>query len=419
MKAQKTLWAALATWQFLVSPVAAADDTSPSTVLFQLRGQQSIRGGRYSEIAQFQENLIARAKQCNIDVASKKLVVDGTFGPATSALLTKVASCPTIAAKLARYDQARSGAISTGAWQVIAPNVSMPDALARAHTMTLSYEATDYGDIEFNLGTRDDGILTWGPLGATAGQARQVQAILRAVNQQSPELIDVAFGNEATSIRQLSEALAESDVEAIIQSVQASGSRTTAWQKGFATLGESKLVRDTYDSVMGDTGTSGIFEGVADFYCSYWSRGWIPTEIDYAYFFDRAVQMDVRQAKVDSAMTAVDRLETTIHRTMTPAERRRAISANFTAGNPTWTGDRLARDVAYYVDAIPIESLSNQSFSNLRDSKYAIGASAAGEITNWRARSGKRASDFGLSDERVAAPPRQMHAARPACKAPE
>ena len=69
--------------------------------------------------------------------------------------------------------------------------------------MSFKFEATDYGTIEWNVGTGDGGILTWGPLGATAGQAFQVQRILADIDQKYPETISSAFGTEANAIRAL------------------------------------------------------------------------------------------------------------------------------------------------------------------------------------------------------------------------
>lgn len=65
--------------------------------------------------------------------------------------------------------------------------------------MALGLEATDYPDIEFN--TPDDGgILTWGPQGATVGQAHQVQQILSAADGELSGRIDRAFRTEAPAI---------------------------------------------------------------------------------------------------------------------------------------------------------------------------------------------------------------------------
>jgi hypothetical protein len=387
-----------------------------SIVLFRISGSQSIRGGRFGSLADFQQHLLPLAKKCGLTIANDARFADGTFGSQTALVIAKLTVCPDFGASLAATDPARGGAVSSGFWRIVAPDVAVPDAIYRAHTMTLSYESTDYVDIEFNTGTTDSGILTWGPLGATAGQAQQVQAILLLVDQRLAHLIDQSFGSEAQAIRLFANTRKTSSLESQVAEVKASPGRSAAWRSGFEALGANRDVRDIYDTVMGDKGTSGIFEGIADFYCSYWSKGWKPTEIDYAFFFDRAVQMDVRQEKTNTAATAVQDAESRLKRSLTAAERRRAISANFTAG-AQWAEDRLARDVAYYIDGIPAASLSNTSLSALRDPS-ATGPVVKDEAVHWAARSGKRASDFGLSDDRLSPPPAGMAAARTKCIAP-
>ncbi|WP_157977950.1 hypothetical protein [Paraburkholderia kururiensis] len=414
-----TIW--IVVWFMFASTLAvqslAQTNTEESVVVFRISGQQSIRGGKFGSLAEFQHRLASAAKRCGIPIANEDRFADGTLGPQTFAVILKVAACPDFANSLATDDPARNGAVSSGLWRVVAPDLAIPDGHDRSHTMTLSYESTDYTDIEFNVGTTDPGILTWGPLGATAGQAQQVQAILLLVDQQSPQLIDQSFASEAHAIRLFANTHRTSSLEAQVSAVNASASRAAAWRHGFAALGAVKEVRDDYDIVMGDAGTAGIFEGVADFYCSYWANGWRPTEIDYAFFFDRAVQMDVRQAKTTKAVTAVRNVENRLQRSLSTAERRRAISANFTA-SPRWAEDRLARDVAYYIDAIPAASLTNRSLSSLRDDSLAMGPPVDDEAARWEARSGKRASDFGLSDERLSPAPPLMAKVRANCNAP-
>ncbi|WP_031358497.1 hypothetical protein [Caballeronia sordidicola] len=418
MKLCLTVFRRLTALTVCAASLATAQNAPESIVLFRPQPHQTIRDGRYGAVILFQRQLAVAAETCGISIPDERSFADGTIGPATAQTISKVTACASIGPSLAVDDPARKGAISTGLWHVISPDIVVPSAQSRAHTMTFSYEATDYTDIEFNVGTRDQGILTWGPLGATAGQAFQVQAILRKIDDKSPLLIGENFGSEAESVRSLSQTRTESSATALVSSVAAVPARRAAWTQGFRSLASSKDVRDIYDAVMGDKGTSGIFEGVADFYCSYWTNGWVPTEVDYAFFFDRAVQIDVRQEKTREATAAVAAFEAKAHRFLSPAERRRIIAANFTAGNLSWVADRLARDVAYYIDSIPEPTLSNESLVSLRDTHAPALMDLKDEIHLWKVRSGKKASDFGLSDARLAPPPDMMATARSKCIAP-
>ena len=47
---------------------------------------------------------------------------------------------------------------------------------------------------------------------------------------------------------------------------------------------------------MDASSTAGIPEAIADFTRSYLKRCWIPTEVDYGFFFDRAVQINVTKS---------------------------------------------------------------------------------------------------------------------------
>jgi len=214
--------------------------------------------------------------------------------------------------------------------------------------MSFRFEGTDYDQIEFNVDTPDDGILTWGPLGATAGQAAQVQRILAAIDALYPDAITHAFGTEGSEVRRFMGIRATGPATEFIRTVKNDQARRLAWKSGFAMLGRDPLLRISYDQIMDASDTAGVPEAINDFTLAYWARCQAPTEVDYGFFFDRAVQLDVRRARVNAAAGFVDAAQKTAGREFTPAERRRAYSANWTAGKDKWVGDRLARDVGYY-----------------------------------------------------------------------
>jgi hypothetical protein len=325
--------------------------TRNDDVLFAIRKGRATVASRFSKLADFQRQLAHAAQKCGVSVENEHLFADGWLGKDTLEALRRLTKCPGYT-RLSR-DSLSRGEITTEVWQIVAPKIPPPDPTARAHMMTFAHERTDYTAVEFNVGTPDNGILTWGPQGATAGQAFQVQRILRKVDAQLPGLIDEAFAKEAIAVRALAgfrTTAAAGRAIALVLSVKLDSVRRSAWKDGFRRLGERAEVRLIYDDQMGANGASGAPAGVADFFRSYWAHCWRPTEVDFAFFLDRAIQMDVRQQRTDMATTAVAAVEQRAGDVLSPAERRRVIAANFIAGNPRFIADRLYRDVAYYVD---------------------------------------------------------------------
>lgn len=382
-------------------------------ILFQARPGQSIKDSRFGPIMKFQQGLISAAKECNID-STKIPPPDHILGPKVTQLIQLVSVC-TNYPSLAGTAAATKGAVTELLWKLVSPDVPIPTVVQRAYILAGGNEATDYTDIEFNLGTTDPGILTWGPQGATSGQAFQVQRILQKIDANNPNLINAAFDTEAPAIRRFASTKTEATATLIVQDVMNKISRKASWVKGFSKLGESVTARAIYDSIMNAKGTAGMPEAIADFYRSYWSQCWQPTEVDYAFFLDRAIQMDIRQTKTDAAIAAVVNAETRLKKSFSPALRRRAISANFQGMNSSMVGDRLARDVVFYIDAIPEADLTDASLFELRSDPKTKPAQLTAEIEQWKKRTGQKASDFGLTDARYAAVPDKLANKEPAC----
>jgi hypothetical protein len=181
--------------------------------------------------------------------------------------------------------------------------------------------------------------------------------------------------------------------------------RKALWIQGFTALGNKGEVRAIYDAEMAGKNAAGISEAVADFFRSYWSNCWLPTEVDAAFFLDRAVQITVYQSMTDAAVTNVVAAQKKLGKQFSPAERRRAIAANFQGQNPGFVGDRLARDVAFYIDALGGKALTNQTLMALRMSATTPPAQLNNELTKWQIRTGVSALDYGLIDGRMAAVP--------------
>ncbi|PIO97262.1 hypothetical protein CJ014_20830 [Pleomorphomonas carboxyditropha] len=383
-------------------------------VLFQARPGILIKDSKYGPVAEFQKGLFgAAAEKCDLDT-SKFGRPDHIIGRNVTRLVQAVAACGRFPS-LRNTRAETTGAVTATLWQLVAPSVPPPTVVQRAYIMSLGNEATDYTDIEFNLGTTDPGIMTWGPQGATSGQAFQVQRILKIIDRDNKPLIDAAFGSEASEARRFMATRTEKATTKVIAAVMADPARRRIWKEGFVKLGDDRAVRSAYDDLMGASGTAGIPEAIADFYRSYWAHCWQPTEVDYAFFLDRAVQMDVRQAKTDAALNAVAEIQRRLERSLSAAERRRAIAANFQGGNTQMIGDRLARDVAFYIDGIGENELTDQKLIELKVNQSEIPTQLKGELSGWRRRTGQKASDFGFSDARLAPVPAKLSGREPAC----
>ena len=383
--------------------------TSSDDVLFVIRDGHETTGSRFGPLAQFQRRLAGAAQRCGAPVGKEDVFADGVLGKGTLKVLRGLTQCT-------EYGGLPRGSLSQGlitehTWRVVAPGLPVPDSGQRARMLSFRHEGTDYTDVEFNEGTADKGILTWGPQGATAGQAFQVQRILRRISTQLPDLVDQAFGTEATALRALAKTNTECAAREAIASVTSDTARRSAWKHGFRKLGERPEVRQIYDNLMNVSDASGAPEAVEDFFRSYWAHCWRPTEVDFAFFLDRAVQMDVRQPKTDMAMNAVARVENRAGRMFSPAERRRAVAVNFTAGNPHFVADRLRRDVVYYVDGIPRADMTDESLLALHERTVAPYIGLSNEYDGWMLRTGGvMASDYGLSDARPSAVPPKIAA---------
>ena len=172
-----------------------------------------------------------------------------------------LAQCPAVAPKLTADAEARAGALTQAYWQALVgdPEPSVDD---RARTLMLTYEATDYTDMEWNFcqsrplfnpaaGNRvcfsndPRSYLTWGPNGATGGGGREVQLILQAVDAATPSLLDASFGGEAAAVRRMFR-MRDGDparsLETYLCGIWADSARRAAWTEGFAAVGQVPAV---------------------------------------------------------------------------------------------------------------------------------------------------------------------------------
>jgi hypothetical protein len=163
-------------------------------------------------------------------------------------------------------------------------------------------------------------------------------------------------------------------LETFLCGIWADPARRAAWKSGFEKLGQLPVVRKTFDEFYLSSSLDG--GKIRTFVNAYAANGLKPTEIDYAFFKDRAAHTTPRSEAIRTAIANALSAEP-------GAERwkiRRAIALNVRPSNQR--ADRLGRDVTFYLDGAGSGQLS------------------AEERNAWQSRGGLRASDAGLSDAR-------------------
>jgi hypothetical protein len=380
-RAQRLLW--------LVSAVALTVSSARSDVLYRFTDAQ-LFDGKFGPVATVQARLGNALQACG---KPETLTADGKFGPRTRDSLSELANCPAVSTALADDGDARHGAITGRYWSVLVGDPP-PDVDARARTIMLTFEATDYVDMEWNFcqssplydpahghtvcfSNDPHSYLTWGPNGATAGGGREVQLILQAIDANTPNLIDHAFGAEANAVRKILH-LVDHDpsrtLETYLCGVWADRNRRQAWKDAFAQIGAEPSVRKTFDDFYKSSNLDG--GKISTFFTAYKAHSLAPTEIDYAFFKDRAAQTTVALEPIKSAVSEILNAESSAPHW----KIRRAIALNVRPGG-SQREDRLGRDVAFYIDGAG-DALNGE------------------ELKAWRNRGPLRASDVGLSDER-------------------
>jgi hypothetical protein len=157
--------------------------------------------------------------------------------------------------------------------------------------------------------------------------------------------------------------------------------RKMQWTQAFAVFGKLPVVQTLYDQHYLSLVSDGA--KMRDFYHLYERLGVRPTEIDYAFFLDRATQASA-PAPTDATAAALTKWLAKRKLAHTPANLRRAIAAVFPT--PYQKFDRLGRDVAFIVDAVTEARLT------------------VAERNAWQNRGALSAGSVGFSDERPAPP---------------
>ncbi|MBI3757019.1 MAG: hypothetical protein HY267_03485 [Deltaproteobacteria bacterium] len=347
--------------------------------------------GQFGKLAEVQTAISAALTRCG----RAPIAVDGKFGNTTSQAVKALIACPEIESHIPPESSAHQGAITQSVWRALLPNSALPSVEERAQTVVLTYEATDYDRLEWNFCqnrplwspqnpsmpcfTNDPGsYITWGPRGATAGHGREVQWILWRVDQRDASIVDTVFGADAARLRKLI-SLNDSSARYLLCSIYADESQRASWTRAFKELGKSALVRFMYELHYLSRTSDGA--KMATLYRLYDKLGVKPTEVDYAFFLDRATHSSP-PSDLDSAARKIQGWLEEKGATRTPSNMRRAFAAKFPTANQKQ--DRLGRDVAFFIDAVSESGLTQE------------------ERQAWRQRGQLSAANVGLSDEREA-----------------
>lgn len=389
---------------FALAGGARGDVPAADPVLYRYAGPSEgeprgvLADGATGRIAALQRAVNLALMACG---EGEGIEADGMFGRRTQRAVARAAACPAIRAQLPEGSAAGEGAATEALWALLLPGLPPPDAAARARALLLAFEGTDitrpamWNFCQNNRtlydATAEDPVcysndpasyLTWGPHGATAGHGHEILSILGRLDLLDPLLVDEAFGDEAAAVRRMGDLRIEpsddDELRRYLCGVYADPDRRLAWSEGFARLGARPVVRAVYEAVY----TSASFDGgkMRTFVNAWRDAGLQPTEIDYAFFADRAAHTRVRNVEVRRLLR---RVLAALPDSPTPAQVRRGYARVARVTNASQRVARLGRDVAFYVDELE-------------------GVLTRAERHAWESRGARRASAAGLSDARPA-----------------
>lgn len=392
-----------------VAPAAIAEQPDP--VILHVE-RTPVRIGAYSTFADLREPLRQALVDCGRMAAVSELdrEAPGIFSLRTSRAIRALSACPNFK-QLKASGEAAKGALTGSVWSALLKDRPLPNLEDKIEALTLTFEATDFGQKpEWNFcqdsrsplavaaspedksltcrNTTDPcSMLTWGPRGATAGQGRELQWILGNAMRRDPSVIQRAFGAEFDNVSRFLHTTpppietcdGTAPLEHFMCALWIDPVRRQVWEDGLTALGRDNLVRETYRQVY----ALEEFDGYKiKAYLELWRLlGLEPTEVDYAFFYDRATFIG---APPDSAtiMSSLSQCMETQQSTVNRSAVARRCLARLHP-HPTMPQDRLARDVAFYIDAFP------------------DGALTAKELRTWNHHIPVRAvRTFGLSDDK-------------------
>jgi len=369
------------------SPSAAAQSEKDPLILNPSRYE--ILSGRYSVFSKFQANLQRVLTECGKGepaVVAEGNDPDGRIKATMQQAVLRALDCDALRAVPAD-SPARKGQITESVWRAVMGDAPIPSVDDRANALVLSFEATDFGDgPEWNLcqdGQRDRNgqsngkpadslcynasdpcsFVTWGPRGATAGSGRELQWILWIIWKRDPALMRRAFGSEFANVQRFFHLEGNSKgkcdgpipVKQFVCAIWLDPARRTIWENALVELGHSEIARNAYSELY----ALDEFDGskMRDYFSLWREVGLTPSEIDYAFFLDRATHLGGPPENEDSAAEHLSACMQHEPRSVGKhAAARRCLSR--LQPHATQAVYRLGRDVAYFIDAYPEGALS-------------------------------------------------------------
>jgi hypothetical protein len=193
-------------------------------------------------------------------------------------------------------------------------------------------------------------------------------------------LLQSVFGQQADPMRRLVLGTNEAAYE-ILCAIWIDPDRREAFRRHFALYGSLPEVQDAYRRVYAAANADG--GKIRRFFKVYEALKPIihrdPTEIDLAFFIDRATHGGAPPIDVRPLIDKMTHFVTRTRIVPSPGEIRRQLAAWLPS--PHKYNDRIARDAIFLIDDPEVDlSVAHRRI--------------------WKARSGLKASDFGLSDQR-------------------
>jgi hypothetical protein len=348
-----------------------------SIILYKYEGK-SLRDSKWGKITIFQRVVSENLQACG----KKGIGVDGWFGRGTQKGIMNLLSCSGFEDLAVSENHRLYGTVHSALWKKLLADIPLPTVHERAFSLSLTHEATDYDRVEWNYGTDDDkSALTWGPFGATVGWGNEIRAILKKIHKENVDLLKNTFAQEFSIVSKLIEEDPQKGYE-LMKEVFDDPNRKKDFRKKLQELGATAEGRAAYDSYAFE-GNEWLKPNLRRLYSLIANAESTATEIDYAFFLDLGMHAGIKKKRIEAANQAIKAKEEEIGHSLSSAERRRVISEVFVnAINQRWRADRMGRNVVFYIDAIEPANLTEE------------------EMTAWKKRTGRKASNFGLADNR-------------------
>ena len=347
-----------------VSPFTSA--TASPIIIKTSTLQVSLKGSRFRHLGAFNAALAAALKRCGRAVPVKVTDEPDRVSAVTAGAIRQLRACP-------GWDiagEARSGDVTEELWTRLLPNIAAPDAFGRLFIATLTLEGTDYDHFEWNYSSIDPTAWgTWGPFGATIGQDGEIQQILAAAQQQSPDIVRNAFAKAAHDTTPVGEVpsangrarycvvkpssptddydlfrkianLRGATAGKAMRSAFCDDRRFAIWVRAFRLLGAQPKIRRAYDALYLASGRKAA-QYIENVRRAYALAGATATEIDVAMGVDGQTQLSSR-ADISRVAQAIRSAGSKA----TPVQRRVAISEALPVRNGSMK-DRCGRDQVF------------------------------------------------------------------------